>query len=61
MSSSPIYRQYRRLPIIIDQDAHGGISELSVGLNVLGVDVMKGIAGVLASLSVSFVSIHTSK
>lgn len=40
----------------MDQDAHGGISELSVGLNVLGVDVMNGIVGVLKSLSGSFVS-----
>jgi hypothetical protein len=43
-------------PIIIDQDAHGGISELSVGLSVLGVDVMNGRVGVLKSLSESFVS-----
>jgi len=41
--------------IIIDQDAHGGISELSVGLSVLGVDVMNGRVGVLKSLSESFV------
>lgn len=40
----------------MDQDAHGGISELSVGLNVLGVDVMSGSAGVLKSLSENFVS-----
>lgn len=44
---------------MIDQDAHGGISELSVGLNVFGVDgVMNGgdvPVGVLASLSNSWV------
>lgn len=44
--------------MMIDQDAHGGISELSVGLNVFGVDgVMNGgdvTVGVLASLSNSW-------
>lgn len=40
----------------MDQDAHGGISELSVGLSVLDVDVMNGRVGVLKSLSESFVS-----
>lgn len=45
-------------PMMIDQDAHGGISELSVGLNVFGMDdVMNGgevPVGVLASLSNSW-------
>lgn len=41
----------------MDQEAHGGISELSVGLNVFGVDVMNGRAGVLKSLSENFVSV----
>lgn len=52
-------------PMIMDQEAHGGISELSVGLNVLAVDVLNGMVGcggggggggVLESLSKNFVS-----
>lgn len=36
----------------MDQDAHGGISELSVGLKVFCVDVMNGVmVGILASCS----------
>jgi len=42
----------------MDQDAHGGISELSVGVKVFGVDVMNGMLDVLKSLSESLFSAH---
>lgn len=41
----------------MDQDAHGGISELSVGLKEFGVDVTNGVVSVLISLSEDLVSV----
>lgn len=40
----------------MDQDAHGGISELSVGLKEFCVDVTNGVVSVLVSLSEDLVS-----
>lgn len=45
----------------MDQDAQGGISELSVGLNVLGVDEFNCKIGVLEPLSKIFGSTQKLK